>query len=162
MQLDELTQQNAALVEEASAASQSMAEQARSLHDTMARYTVAASQHRAAANPAKPTAARSTPSSTLRKPAGPGALRKRSADAPLPAPTARVAKATGTDDAVWPGVLTWRARVNRRALADTQGQCLPVGVCGAQHHVAAVALALRLRSRSVFAGREPSSRLALG
>ncbi len=37
MQLDELTQQNAALVEEASAASQAMAEQARGLNDLMER-----------------------------------------------------------------------------------------------------------------------------
>jgi methyl-accepting chemotaxis protein len=41
MQLDELTQQNAALVEEASAASQAMAEQARGLNENMSRYTVA-------------------------------------------------------------------------------------------------------------------------
>ena len=40
MQLDELTQQNAALVEQASAASQSMAEQARALNDSMQRYKV--------------------------------------------------------------------------------------------------------------------------
>jgi methyl-accepting chemotaxis protein-1 (serine sensor receptor) len=40
MQLDELTQQNAALVEQASAASQSMADQARVLNETMARYRV--------------------------------------------------------------------------------------------------------------------------
>jgi methyl-accepting chemotaxis protein len=40
-QLDELTQQNAALVEQASAASQSMAEQARNLNESMARYKVA-------------------------------------------------------------------------------------------------------------------------
>ena len=38
MQMDEMTQQNAALVEEASAASHSMAEQARSLSQMMARY----------------------------------------------------------------------------------------------------------------------------
>jgi methyl-accepting chemotaxis protein len=38
MQLDELTQQNAALVEQASAASQSMAEQARGLNDSMTRF----------------------------------------------------------------------------------------------------------------------------
>ena len=39
-QLDELTQQNAALVEQASAASQAMAEQARGLNDSMQRYQV--------------------------------------------------------------------------------------------------------------------------
>jgi methyl-accepting chemotaxis protein len=40
MQLDELTQQNAALVEQASAASQSMADQARALNQAMSRYRV--------------------------------------------------------------------------------------------------------------------------
>ena len=49
MQLDELTQQNAALVEQASAASQAMAEQARDLNSSMARYQVNDSCGRAAA-----------------------------------------------------------------------------------------------------------------
>jgi methyl-accepting chemotaxis protein len=40
MQMDEMTQQNAALVEEASAASQDMADQARALTQTMGRYRV--------------------------------------------------------------------------------------------------------------------------
>jgi len=40
MQLDEMTQQNAALVEQASAASQSMASQAKGLNEMMARYEV--------------------------------------------------------------------------------------------------------------------------
>jgi predicted HAD superfamily Cof-like phosphohydrolase len=38
MQMDEVTQQNAALVEQAAAASQSMADQARALGDTLVRY----------------------------------------------------------------------------------------------------------------------------
>ena len=38
MQMDELTQQNAALVEQATAASQAMADQARELNEMMARY----------------------------------------------------------------------------------------------------------------------------
>ena len=41
MQMDELTQQNAALVEEATAASQAMAEQVRGLNEMLARYQVA-------------------------------------------------------------------------------------------------------------------------
>ena len=41
MQMDELTQQNAALVEEATAASQAMAEQVRGLNDMLARFQVA-------------------------------------------------------------------------------------------------------------------------
>src|SRR5579871_1853224 len=40
MQMDEMTQQNAALVEQAAAASQSMADQARSMNQTMERYQV--------------------------------------------------------------------------------------------------------------------------
>jgi methyl-accepting chemotaxis protein len=40
MQMDEMTQQNAALVEQSTAASQSMAEQARALSQTMERYRV--------------------------------------------------------------------------------------------------------------------------
>jgi methyl-accepting chemotaxis protein len=40
MQMDEMTQQNAALVEQSTAASQSMAEQARTLNQTMERYRV--------------------------------------------------------------------------------------------------------------------------
>ena len=49
MQLDELTQQNAALVEQASAASQAMAEQARDLNTSMSRYQVNATAADAAA-----------------------------------------------------------------------------------------------------------------
>jgi len=41
MQMDEMTQQNAALVEEATAASQSMAEQASELNTLMERYRIA-------------------------------------------------------------------------------------------------------------------------
>ena len=41
MQMDELTQQNAALVEEATAASQAMAEQVRGLNEMLARYRIA-------------------------------------------------------------------------------------------------------------------------
>jgi methyl-accepting chemotaxis protein len=44
MQLDELTQQNAALVEQVSAASHSMAEQARTLDTSMQRYVVASTR----------------------------------------------------------------------------------------------------------------------
>jgi uncharacterized coiled-coil DUF342 family protein len=51
MQLDELTQQNAALVEQASAASQAMAEQARDLNNSMERYQVNAAATNAAEMP---------------------------------------------------------------------------------------------------------------
>ncbi|MEJ1961945.1 MAG: methyl-accepting chemotaxis protein [Gammaproteobacteria bacterium] len=55
MQMDEMTQQNAALVEEATAASQSMADQARDLNQMMNRYRLD-STHQVAAQAAAPTA----------------------------------------------------------------------------------------------------------
>ena len=54
MQLDELTQQNAALVEEATAASQTMAEQAKGLNDSMQRFHVKGSAATSAAAPSTP------------------------------------------------------------------------------------------------------------
>src|SRR6201999_2845929 len=67
MQMDEMTQQNAALVEQATAASQSMAEQARDLTTMMQKYQVNDSQPRTAAPPqdrrtsARPWAAKAVP-----------------------------------------------------------------------------------------------------
>jgi methyl-accepting chemotaxis protein len=49
MQMDELTQQNASLVEEATNASRAMAQKASELNEMMTRYTVAAGAERAAA-----------------------------------------------------------------------------------------------------------------
>jgi methyl-accepting chemotaxis protein len=46
MQMDEVTQQNAALVEQAAAASQSMADQARALGDTLVRYRLGGAAER--------------------------------------------------------------------------------------------------------------------
>jgi methyl-accepting chemotaxis protein len=91
MQLDELTQQNAALVEEASAAGQAMAEQARGLNGAMERYrvNVTAGSAAPAAAPAAPAA--ETP-----------VAERRSAGRPwAKAPAAAQRAATGTDDAVW-------------------------------------------------------------
>jgi len=69
MQLDEMTQQNAALVEEASAASQSMAGQAKALNEMMARYKVSAEA--AAAAQAAAVAARAE-DGPARKPSAAG------------------------------------------------------------------------------------------
>ena len=55
MQMDEMTQQNAALVEEATAASQSMADQARDLNQMMSRFRIDQT-HQAAAPAATPAA----------------------------------------------------------------------------------------------------------
>jgi methyl-accepting chemotaxis protein len=51
MQMDELTQQNAALVEQATAASQAMAQQARDLDALLTRYEVSEAQQLAVRNP---------------------------------------------------------------------------------------------------------------
>jgi methyl-accepting chemotaxis protein len=97
MQLDELTQQNAALVEQASAASQSMAEQARTLNDSMARYQVG--QHLADAVMQQPAIARQAPRAQHPK----AASRARTATAPQPAQPAPEGRrrAAGGDEAVW-------------------------------------------------------------
>jgi methyl-accepting chemotaxis protein len=58
MQMDELTQQNAALVEEAAAASKSLADQAGELHETMNRYRVEGDPAREATHPERRTAGR--------------------------------------------------------------------------------------------------------
>ncbi len=55
MQMDEMTQQNAALVEEATAASQSMADKARELSMMMSRYDIGDSQEAASAADAGPS-----------------------------------------------------------------------------------------------------------
>jgi methyl-accepting chemotaxis protein len=94
MQLDELTQQNAALVEQAAAASQSMAEQARALNDSMAKYRVAggagaASSERVNSKPAVERRAANRPWS--------GSSAKRATSA---AP-ATAAKAEATNDQEW-------------------------------------------------------------
>jgi methyl-accepting chemotaxis protein len=92
MQLDELTQQNAALVEEATAASQTMAEQARGLNDSMQRFQVKGS----AATPAPaPRAGDSAPASERRK-AGRPWTAQRNAE-----PAAARKAAGGPDDSVW-------------------------------------------------------------
>ncbi len=61
MQMDELTQQNAALVEEATAASQAMAQQVRGLNDMLERYRVAEQIGSAAGAPAAPRRAEPAP-----------------------------------------------------------------------------------------------------
>jgi methyl-accepting chemotaxis protein len=120
MQMDEMTQQNAALVEEASAASQSMADQARALNEMMGRYRlgdtapragVAPAPPRAAASPASKVAslARSDRRSTVRPWSAKTAARAEAAAVPRAAKAQeavtnmpeRKAAATGTDDAEW-------------------------------------------------------------
>ena len=78
VQMDELTQQNAALVEQASAASQAMAGQVRELNDMLARYdlgahAVAASSGRSAAAPTEPATKAAPQIAAARRAAGSGA-----------------------------------------------------------------------------------------
>jgi methyl-accepting chemotaxis protein len=95
MQLDELTQQNAALVEQASAASQAMAEQARGLNDSMQRYRV----NGLADAPVVARPAAAPPAAERRKSGRPWTAAKAAA----PAPAAKVANGgtEGADDSLW-------------------------------------------------------------
>jgi methyl-accepting chemotaxis protein len=98
MQMDELTQQNAALVEEATAASQAMAEQVRGLNQMLDRYRVndmiegARNYTAPAAAPAAATT-RTAPRAERRAAQRPWINRKAAAEAP---DTARAARANGT------------------------------------------------------------------
>ncbi len=94
MQMDELTQQNGALVEEATAASQAMAQQARGLNDMMARYSLsdeamagAGSVQRQATRPAPRTEAR-TERRSAKRPWSDRTPPAATAAAPAPAKTA--------------------------------------------------------------------------
>ncbi len=108
VQLDQMTQQNAALVEESAAAAESLKEQAQRLVEAVAVFRVAGSEsHRAAApRPAAPKPAPSAahkPASTPRAAASPRpapAIKKAAAKpapvaAPRPAPAAAPATAEG-------------------------------------------------------------------
>ena len=96
MQLDELTQQNAALVEEATAASQTMAEQAKGLNDSMQRFHVNAATVPMTV-PAAPRASADTSRAERRKAGRPWTSRNQEG-AETPAPRKAAA---GADDSVW-------------------------------------------------------------
>jgi methyl-accepting chemotaxis protein len=111
MQLDELTQQNAALVEEASAASQAMADQARGLNASMARYRAGDARdageagNAAAVVPAPAIAAPGTAATATaverRKSSRPWSGRAAAAPAATAAPAPAKRAASSNDDAVW-------------------------------------------------------------
>ena len=95
MQMDEMTQQNAALVEEATAASQSMADQARDLNKMMSRYRIDESAAAAWVSPKKQRA-----NAALNNPAP--AVERRSGSRPwskAPAQAAVAAAASPAGDA---------------------------------------------------------------
>src|SRR5689334_9988612 len=105
MQMDELTQQNAALVEEATAASQSLADQSRDLNQLMERYNIgaierpgAARRTESASQPHKTAPAPSkTKAASKQRAAGSRAASAGTADV---AATTPVRKASG-DDGEW-------------------------------------------------------------
>ena len=82
MQMDELTQQNAALVEEATAASQSMAEQAGELNSMMGRYILSDSATAAAAAAVKRPQAPKPAVAKAKSPAAPATVERRGANRP--------------------------------------------------------------------------------
>jgi methyl-accepting chemotaxis protein len=116
MQMDEMTQQNAALVEQATAGSQSMADQARTLNEMMARYRLDATSAHASAPVVAPSPSAASPEARV---AAPGAERRggsrpwsdkanktsvaqKTAAAPVEASSSgRKAAASGGDDTDW-------------------------------------------------------------
>jgi methyl-accepting chemotaxis protein len=93
--MDDVTQQNAALVEEASAAAQALSEQASNLTQLIARYKVgegADEAHRAPAAPTRPTAVASHPAVERRAPSRPLTGKKR------PAPVASAANGAAAEE----------------------------------------------------------------
>jgi len=96
VQLDEMTQQNAALVEQASAASHSMADQAKSLNQMMERYQVSAEAAAAAAAQASNRRSAGAATKTAAAAAAPAA--RAAAPARAAAKPAVKAAAGGSDD----------------------------------------------------------------
>ena len=96
--LDQMTQQNAALVEESAAAAQSLREQADQLAQVVSRFKVQGGMVASAAPPRRPPVAAPAPVSPARpavsKPAP--APRLKAASAPVPAPSKPTAPATAT------------------------------------------------------------------
>jgi methyl-accepting chemotaxis protein len=93
--MDDVTQQNAALVEEASAAAQALSEQASNLTQLIARYKVgegADEAHRAPAAPARPKPVASVPTVERRSPSRPLTGKKR------PAPAASAANGAAAEE----------------------------------------------------------------
>ena len=99
VQMDGVTQQNAALVEQSAAAARAMHEQARALAELVALFHVDGRARPAAPKPALPPAHRTVPAPT---PASAPTAMKRVRPAPAPAaPRTPARKAAATADADW-------------------------------------------------------------
>jgi methyl-accepting chemotaxis protein len=101
MQLDELTQQNAALVEQASAASQAMADQARDLNKSMTRYQVNDTAAPAAVSVPTTAAVTEAASAHRRKTTRPWAASQAPVTAKKAEPRAAARVANGAIDTDW-------------------------------------------------------------
>ncbi|MEJ0039082.1 MAG: methyl-accepting chemotaxis protein [Gammaproteobacteria bacterium] len=110
MQMDEMTQQNAALVEEATAASQSMADQARDLNQMMSRYRideaagsgwVSSATQRANVAAAKAAAAPKAERRSTGRPWAKASAKAASAASPVDASTHKKVVGTATNDTDW-------------------------------------------------------------
>jgi methyl-accepting chemotaxis protein len=98
MQLDEMTQQNAALVEQATAASRSMADQSAALSQALAKFGVTGTPGKSA-RPALPAKAKATPRAPARSAARPGAATAAASSAA--SSTAPQPKKAVGDDSAW-------------------------------------------------------------
>jgi methyl-accepting chemotaxis protein len=96
--MDDVTQQNAALVEEASAAAQALTEQASNLTQLISRYRVGEGSAEAPRAPARPTAVPAAPAVERRAPTRPLTGKRR----PVAVPTAATpARASGAAAEEW-------------------------------------------------------------
>ena len=109
MQMDELTQQNAALVEEATAASQAMAEQVRGLNDMLERYRVAEQMMHA------PTAAAPRQMEPARMAAAPTQGERRGGTRPWSKTTRGAVETTASTKAAEAAAARKAARANSNA-----------------------------------------------
>jgi len=103
MQMDEMTQQNAALVEQATAASQSMADQARDLTKMMERYQVGESSAPGSSASQPAAASKAAPMVERRSPSRAFSGKPAARPAPVESHAAPVArpKAVANGDADW-------------------------------------------------------------
>jgi methyl-accepting chemotaxis protein len=102
VQMDQVTQQNAALVEQASAAAQSMAEQARGLRDAVSVFKVSSAQAGSAASASAASARASAPAPRkLAMPARKAPVRPAPRAAAKPAVAIETAKADAPGDDSW-------------------------------------------------------------
>jgi methyl-accepting chemotaxis protein len=96
--MDDVTQQNAALVEEASAAAQALTEQASNLSQLISRYRVGGMAAEAPRVAQRPVTSAGAPAVERRSPNRPLTGKRKPVAVPTPAPVLKAASAGGTDE----------------------------------------------------------------